>query len=254
MATIVHGAGRTLREERFFFIMGCIMAATIAAGFSLNLALGRSSFGLPLIYHLHAFVFFGWVALYLAQNFLVSREMLAIHRRLGWLSLFFLPAMVVLGIAVTLNSLRRTGGPFFFDQNEFLISNPIALFCFAGLVVAAIAMRRRTDWHRRLMFSGMAILTGPGLGRLLPMPLFIPWAWWVSIAASMVFILVGMIFDLRRTGRVHRAWTYAFVAIIGTQMIAGLVAYSSLGYAITERVVAGTPGAERNMAASFPGS
>ena len=30
-------------------------------------------------------------------------------------------------------------------------------------------MRRRTDWHRRLMFCGMAILTGPGLGRLLPM-------------------------------------------------------------------------------------
>jgi hypothetical protein len=252
MATIVQRAGTTLREERFFFLMACAMSATIVAGFSFNLAMGRSSFALPLIYHIHAFVFFGWVALYLIQNFMVSRDAVAVHRRLGWLSLAFVPAMVVLGVAVTVNSLRR-GGPPFFDQNEFLFVNPIALFAFAGLVIAALHMRRRTDWHRRLMFTAMAILTGPGLGRLLPMPLFIPWAWWVVVVGSMLFPVAGMLFDLRRAGRVHPAWIWALAAIIGTQVIAEMIAYSEFGVTTTERLIAGTPGAERPMAAFFPG-
>jgi hypothetical protein len=227
------------------------MAATIVAGFSFNLAIGRSSFALPLVYHVHAFVFFGWIALYLTQNFLVSRDLVAVHRRLGWLAIGFVPAMVVLGIAVTMNSLRR-GGPPFFAQNEFLFVNPVALFCFAGLVVVALSVRRRTDWHRRIMFSAMAILTGPGFGRLLPMPLFIPWAWWVVIAGSMMFPVAGMLFDYRRTGRIHPAWTWSLVAIVGTQVIAELIAYSAFGISMTERLIAGTPGADRPMAAFFP--
>jgi hypothetical protein len=251
MATIVQGTRSRFGEERFFFLMACIMAAVITAGFSFNLATGRSSFALPLVYHVHAFVFFGWVALYLAQTFLVSRDVLVLHRKLGWLSVGFVPAMVALGIAVTVNSLRR-GGPPFFDQNEFLFVNPIALLCFAGLVAAAVARRRRTDWHRRIMFSAMAILTGPGLGRLLPMPLFIPWAWWVVVGASMLFPVAGMLFDYRRTGRVHPAWTWSLIAILGTQAVAELIAYSAFGISVTEHLIAGTPGADRPMAAFFP--
>src|SRR5688500_13690478 len=89
-------------EHRFFFIMAWVMAVTILAGFGLNAALGRSSFAVPLIYHVHAFVFFGWVALYVAQNALVFSGNLALHRRLGWLSLLWLPLVLILGVVITL--------------------------------------------------------------------------------------------------------------------------------------------------------
>src|SRR3546814_8387381 len=59
-------------EAHFFWIMAVIMSAIIVAGFSVNLVLGRSTFAVPLAYHVHAAVFFGWVALYLAQNGLVA--------------------------------------------------------------------------------------------------------------------------------------------------------------------------------------
>jgi hypothetical protein len=85
------------------------------------------------------------------------------------------------------------------------------------------------------------------------MPLFIPWAWWAGIAASMVFVVVGIVFDVRRKGRVHPAWTFALVVILGGQAIADVIAYSDFGIEMTERLIAGTPGAERSMAAFFPG-
>ena len=71
MATLAEPMPRVQRD-RFFLILSLAMIAVILAGFSLNLALGRSSFGLPLIYHVHAFVFMGWILIYLAQNLLIA--------------------------------------------------------------------------------------------------------------------------------------------------------------------------------------
>jgi hypothetical protein len=252
MATTFDAPAGVRRDDKFFFVMAWIMAATIVAGFAFNLAMGRSSFNVPWIYHVHAFVFFGWVVLYLVQNTLMFTGSIALHKRLGWLSILWLPAMVVLGSAMTIVSLRTHGGPPFFDENEFLFSNIGQLLVVAGLVFAAVAMRRRTDWHRRLMYSSMAILTGPGLGRLLPMPFFIPYAWWLDLTVAAIFPIIGMIADKRRTGRVHPAWSVVFIAVIAMQIVADGIAYSPYGYAVTKQVIAGTPGADRSMQAFFP--
>ncbi|MET0371924.1 MAG: hypothetical protein ABW039_11175 [Sphingobium sp.] len=241
------------REHRFFFIMACIMAFVLVAGFSTSILFARSSFGAPLIVHVHAFVFFGWVVLYLAQTGLVATGSVALHKRLGWLALAWVPAMVVMGFAITLHTIRATGGPFFFGKSEFLVSNPMGILTFAGLVFAAIALRRRTDWHRRLMFCAMASITGPGFGRLLPMPFLIPWAWWIAgIGVPAILFLVGMIADHRRMGRVHAAYLYGLGTFIGVQVLASLFAFSAAGYALADSVTAGTPGAARPMQAFLP--
>lgn len=239
-------------EARFFFVMACVMAATVVAGFALNLALGRSTFQVPLVYHLHAAAFFGWVALYVVQNGLVAGGRVSLHRQLGWLSILVLPVMVGLGMAVTVAALRRTGGPFFFDANEFLVGNPLGLLAIAGLVVAALVLRRRTDWHRRLLYCAMASLTGPGFGRLLPMPLFIPWAWEIANLVPLVFVLVGMVADRRRYGRVHPAWWTGLGVAVGWLVLGEVLAYTPLGYALTEQVLSGYPGAARPMEAYLP--
>jgi hypothetical protein len=219
------------------------MAIVIATGFSLNLAMGRSSFGAPPIVHAHAITFMGWVVIYLTQNILVASGNLALHRRLGWLAAGWVVMMLALGCAVTAFDIRVGHVPFFFRPLQFLVFDPLTLIAFAGLTYAAIALRRRTDWHRRLHFSGMALMMGPGFGRLLPMPLLAPWAWEATFAACLVFPVAGIVSDLRRSGRVHPAWfcglAVSFGLLIGTEAIT----YSPAGAALYDAVAAGSKGA-----------
>ncbi len=253
-SSITHGASSTgeAAERRFYLYLAMAMALSIVAGFSVQLAMGRSTFAVPPVFHLHALVFFGWVALYLAQNMLIAGNNVRLHRTLGMLAYAWIPLMVVVGIALSLTVARRTGGPFFFDTNQFLFSNPAHLLAFAGLAFASLRVRRHSGWHRRLMLVAFAILTGPGLGRLIPLPLLIPHAWHVMLAVLLIWPAIGMIRDRIVTGRVHPAWLWGIGALLAVQLVADLAAYSPWGIAATKAFTAGTPGGERPMEAFIP--
>lgn len=244
MATIADGLPAPARRDDGFFMGGAIvMTLVIVAGFSMQLAAGRSSFSAPLLVHAHAVVFMGWVAIYLLQNAFVATGRTALHRRLGWVAAAWMIPMLVLGCMVTVAMIRRGGVPFFFRPLQFLIFDPASLLAFMGLTTAAIVLRRQTDWHRRLHFCAMSLLLGPGFGRLLPMPLIAPWAWEVTTVACLVFPLVGVIVDLRRDGRVHPAWGWGVAAMLAYAVVVEAVTYSPVGLAIYDAVAAGSPGA-----------
>ncbi|MXP37063.1 hypothetical protein GRI59_00325 [Erythromicrobium ramosum] len=232
--------------------MAFVMALVIVAGFSLNLAMGRSSFALPAAFHVHGMIFMGWLGLYLAQAVTIASGNRGLHRQLGKLAYVFIPAMVAAGAMIIVVSIRETGGPFFFAQNEFFISNLAGLLVFGGLALGALRVRRYTGWHRRLMLVAMSALTGPGLGRLLPMPLLIPYAWPIAVSASFVFGAVAMLVDWRTNGRVHPAYWWGMGINVGGFLASMALAYSPIGHAITEAVIAGTPGAERPMGPFLP--
>lgn len=252
MATLASSGGRAAKDTRFFTIMAFVMAGVIVAGFTFNLAMGRSSFALPLAFHVHGMIFMGWLGLYLAQVVTIAVGNRPLHRQLGKLAYVWIPAMIAAGTTIIVVSARTSGGPFFFAKNEFLVSNLAGLLAFGGLSLWALRVRRHTGWHRRLLLVAMSILTGPGLGRLLPMPLFIPYAWTTAIVLTFIFPLIGMIADKRREGRVHPAYWWGLGIYAAVFVISMLLAYSPLGYAFTEWVVAGSPGAERPMAAFLP--
>lgn len=242
MATIYSGGARPGRDERFFLTSAYVMAAVVVAGFGTQLAMGRSSFASPPLVHLHAVVFMGWVAIYVAQNWLAATGRRAQHRALGWVAAGWAAAMVVLGTLVTVVMIRRGGAPFFFQPAYFLVMNPLSILTFAGLTGAAIVNRRRTGWHKRLHFCGMAVLLGPAIGRLLPMPLLIPHAGEWVFAALILFPLAGVLAD-RRRGAVHPAWAWGIGAVAAMQLAINLVAFSPLGTAIYGAVTAASPGA-----------
>ena len=255
MATIAGRQNRIGRDERFFLISAIIMTIILVGGFSLQLAAGRSSFRSPVPVHVHAVIFFGWTMLYLAQNVLVGRGYRQIHRTLGWLAVVFIPAMVVMGVFVTVAKVREGQAPFFFQPLYFLMMNPLSVLFFAGLATAAIVKRRQTQWHRRLMFCAMTILLGPGLGRLLPMPLLIPYAGIAVFAALMLFPIAGVIRDVRSNGRVHPAWWWGIGALVAMQALISVIAVSRPGLALYALMTADAPGAAVDPLAfpPFPG-
>lgn len=243
---------KPVEGTRFFLIMALVMSAAIIGGFTFHLAMGRSSFDAPLTVHVHGVMFMAWVGLFLGQHITIAGGHVALHRQLGRLAYLFVPAMLVAGTMVMLHSARSQGGPFFFAINEFVISNALGLYCFGGLALWALRVRRHQGWHRRLMLVAMSILTGPGLGRIIPAPLLIPYAWPISIAITWIFPIVGMYADWRRDGRVHPAYWWGMGINVGVFVGSMLLAYSPIGYAFTEWLIAGTPGAQRPMAAFLP--
>ena len=230
-------------DERFFLRSAIIIAAIIVAGFSFQLAMGRSTFASPVRVHVHAVLFMGWVAIYLTQNVLVATGRIHLHRRLGWVAAGWMVAMVVSGFVVTVAMVRAGTVPFFFQPLHFLIFDPVAVLTFGGLTTAAILLRRRTEWHRRLHFCGMAILLAPAFGRLLPLPLLQPWAWEATYAVILLFPLAGAWADIRRGGRVHPAWKWGIAAIGGSLLLTQAITYSPVGTAIYAKVTEGSRGA-----------
>ncbi|AUW60107.1 hypothetical protein C1T17_05815 [Sphingobium sp. SCG-1] len=230
-------------DEQFFARAAMVMTAVIVAGFWLQLAAGRSSFSSPPLVHAHALVFMGWVFIYLFQNIFVAGDRMALHRRLGWIAAGWMVPMLVLGCMVTLAVVRRGQVPFFFRPLQFLILDPVTLFAFAGLTTAAILLRRRTQWHRRLHFCGMSILLGPAVGRLLPMPLLQPWAWESTFAVILIFPIVGVLADIRREGQAHPAWRWGIGAMIAALLLTEAITYSPVGQAIYVGTTKGSPGA-----------
>lgn len=252
MATVPYSTDTDRGEARFFFTMACVMAVTIVAGFLFNILAGRSSFGMPLVVHVHAWIMMSWIGLYLAQNYFVASDNIGLHRKLGWLSALWVPAMVAMGFVITSYSLRSGGAPPFFGENEFLFGNPMELVTVGVLIGWAVAVRKNTGWHRRLMYCSFALLTGPGISRFVPVILFEPYSWWFAIGITTIFPIIGMMADKRRYGRVHPAWLCGIGLLVAVEVSAMLVAYSSFGVEFTKQFVAGTPGAVRSMAAFIP--
>jgi hypothetical protein len=63
------------------------------------------------------------------------------------------------------------------------------------------------------MLGAMFILLEPALGRLLPMPVIMPWGEWVTLAVQLVFVWVLARHDRRVLGSIHAA-TYAVAAVL----------------------------------------
>jgi hypothetical protein len=230
-------------DERFFLRAAILMAIIIVAGFAFQYMMGRSTFGAPIRVHIHAFFFMGWVAIYLMQNIFVATGRMQLHRRLGWIAAFWIIPMVFMGCFVTVEMVRGGHVPFFFRPLQFLVFDPVTVFAFAGLTVAAVRLRRRTEWHRRLHFCGMSLLLGPAFGRLLPMPLLQPWAWEVDVAVCLLFPIAGMIADIRRSGRIHPAWHWGIATMVGAVLATEAITYSPLGTSIYTAVTKDSPGA-----------
>ena len=230
-------------DERFFLRAAIVMTVTIVSAFAFQYLMGRSTFASPVRVHLHAFFFMGWVAIYLLQNIFVATGRMNLHRRLGWIAAFWIIPMIVMGFVVTIAIVRHGHVPFFFRPLQFLIFDPLTVLAFAGLTVAAVRLRRHTDWHRRLHFCAMAMLLTPAFGRLLPLPLLQPWAWEAAFAAALLFPVAGMIADVRRSGRVHPAWNWGVGVTLAAFVLIEGITYSPLGTTIYAAVTAGSPGA-----------
>jgi hypothetical protein len=144
--------------------------------------------------------------------------------------------MVIVGLLITANTLAQHRAPPFFTPAFFLALDWTNIAVFAGLVLAGIANRRRTDWHRRLMLCATVSLIAPAWGRILiwqnAMTL------WSLVAALLAYIIVAMIADRLIRGRVHPAYFWGFGAIVAWGVSIELLTRVAPFAALAERIAA----------------
>ena len=207
--------GRPVRDksDRLFF-SGMALASALMLFLGFLPSYFHRSAELPaltLLYQLHGAVFTAWVALLVAQTALVAGRRTDIHRTLGVAGAVLAALVFVVGVAVSVETLRRNGGPPGDPRKFFAI--PIGdIIVFGVLVTAAVVQRRQPETHKRLMLlatislltAAIALFAASGHGR---------GAGLVSRHRCLRLALV--LYDLASRGRVHPATLWGGAMVVG---------------------------------------
>jgi uncharacterized membrane protein len=235
MATMARvGAG----DQSFWRAMMLGIALFIVFGFAQFSARGFVNVGaVPAYVHFHGAIMIAWLALSVTQATLIQRDNLALHRKLGWLGAALAAGVVVTGSFVGIMAVQTGRQPPFFSPAYFLALTQFGMVCFAAIVTFAIARRRNTEWHRRLMVGAMIMLMEPALGRILPMPLIMPWGELLVLVIQLGVFGLMVRHDRRVHRRIHPATVagMAFVVVghLGVELLAIFPLFAALANGMT---------------------
>src|ERR1700754_1234130 len=93
----ISSPSRRSMDQRFFAVIVAWMWLGIVGGFGFDVTsrINAGKFGFPLIVHLHALVFVGWMVLFTCQLLLIRAGKIATHKRLGMTMVGYVALMVV---------------------------------------------------------------------------------------------------------------------------------------------------------------
>lgn len=225
-------------KSKFYLVMFAIMALVIAAGFSQTVTGDFRAPGIPLLLHMHGAVLTLWTLLMVVQPALVARHTIAQHKLLGKLGAALALAVVIMGFAAIVLSIkadRLTPG---FPPGIFLLSNGFAIVRFGGFVVAALILRNRSDWHKRLMYCAGTSVIGPGIGRL-PFVVALGPARPLAISGLVdLFLLIAMAADLKQMRSIHPAYICGLAVTLGVQVATSLLGFKPATLALVHLIQA----------------
>lgn len=221
-------------RPRFHVIAVYAIAALVFVGFARTFFLKYWFETPPLtkLLHLHGAVFTSWLVLHYTQARLIAARRVDLHRRLGIFGAVLGYSMFFLGVLVAMQSAAMGRVPTGTPPLVFM-SVPIGtVTAFMLLLTAALLMRKRADWHKRLMLLATIALVIPAAARLStyvtgrPNPL-------IGIGVSVALIVWCCVDDWRRTGRVHAAYKIA-----GTLLVVSMPARLLMGQTETWQHIA----------------
>jgi hypothetical protein len=227
-----------IRARPVYVASACLAAVIAAVGFwpSYFGPLLAGGVDRPAFIHLHATVYVGWLALFIAQAaFAVFRRM-DLHVAAGNVGIGYgvLVIVVGLGAAFGMFAVRVHAGDTA-DATMRLLAPLADMVFFTPLFIAAVRYRRKPEIHKRLMLVATTLLLvaavgrmpiGPGPARLL---LLLVWA---------SPILLGMIYDALRFRRAHPVFLLG-LAIIGIRRAVGLLVPGTVAWQATGAWLAG---------------
>jgi hypothetical protein len=137
----------TRKTDRLFFL-GMVLASALTLFLGFLPSYFHRAADLPALtplYQLHGALFTAWITLLVAQAALVTGGRTDIHRILGVAGAVLAAVVFVVGIAVSVETLRRNGGPPGGDPRKFFAIPIGDIIVFGALVSVA----GNSDGHLR---------------------------------------------------------------------------------------------------------
>lgn len=199
------------RGRSFYLGFGIIGLLIVLCGFGVTygLPMARGTFSAPWYVHLHGAAALGWVLLFIAQASLVVCGRSPLHRRLGGSAIPIAAAIWASGVATSAWAAERDLPAFGSVATSAIVGTLTGLGFYFFIVLGAIALRRRPDWHKRLMMLATIQLLWPAFFRLRHLLPLIPKPE-ISLALVVAYspIAVAAIRDHRQFGAIHPVWLF----------------------------------------------
>jgi hypothetical protein len=220
----VHSTGTTTTahtsrqfERRFYLGTSVLFLALVAWTFARTYYL-RPLFAapaLPTLLQVHGAVMTGWVVLLVLQSTLIAARRVQWHRRLGIFGTVWAALVVIMGSVTTVHAAARevrAHSAFAASQVVITTLDLIQMVFFAVLVGAAVWLRRRPDYHKRLMLLTIVCMLPDALARL-PVSFMTNQLIMVGLDGFVV-LCVGV--DTFAHRRLHPVFGWGALLILGT--------------------------------------
>jgi hypothetical protein len=212
----------------FFGGMTIAMLATVIAGFGPTYffsSVSSSAVELTPALHIHGAAFTTWMVLLVIQSTLISAGRVDVHRKLGVAGGVLGACMMVLGAYVAITRFRAgvlTLGPDF-PAGMLLAIALATIIVFPVLFGSALALRRRTDFHKRLVLLATMELVLAAVARLPVINSLGPPAFF---SVTDLFVVALVVYDLYTRGRIHPATLWGGLFFIASQPLRLAIGFS----------------------------
>ncbi|WP_157971385.1 hypothetical protein [Dyella sp. C9] len=211
------GLHRKFLERNFYLGMSLLVAGVVAFGFSRTIGanLLHPDTPRPTILYIHAWVFSGWVALFMLQSALARARHIALHRTVGTFGACLGSVLPLLGLATAL-VMQHWHAQRVASQATGLSLPFNDMLTFSIAFGLAIRWRRRPEFHRRLMLIATCCLTGAAFARF-PEYLVPDNAFYLCVD---LLVLLGVWRDWALTRHVHVVYRRGLPCLVASQALA----------------------------------
>ena len=189
--------------------------------------------------HLHGLIATLWLGLHYAQARLIATHRVAVHKKLGIFTACVGAQLAVQALDLAITGVAAGHAPPGRNPLQFL-SVPIGTTSMFVLFLAgALAMRKKREWHKRLMLLATMSLLIPAAGRLdlqFATPLGLPPAFlglWLTVA----FVAWACWHDWRKRGRIHPAFVYGGLLLVASVPLRRWIGMQDWWMPIAHRIV-----------------
>jgi hypothetical protein len=232
---------RTARPDRPLFVGALILVLVVVfVGFARTFFL-KGWFGTPPLSNLlfaHGLVMSAWLALFIAQTTLVEIGRTDLHRRLGVAGIGVAILVIVVGVSAALDAGRRGFSPAPQVTPQMFLAIPLVdMLVFAILVGSALAMRRHSATHKRLMLLATVGMLTPAVARL-PVDALKQAGLPAFFAVTIACVILVVAIDTVRHRRLHPAFGWGAALLIAAVPARIAFAQSDAWISMANRLIA----------------